>query len=372
MKKITILHVCGINNDKFNGVSVVVPEHFRYQSEIATVGLLNCTSIEIEKLSDCNNVFMYSDYKKIEKLPEPFNKPDVVVFHEVYKPQYLFLYRYLIKNKIPYIVVPHGCLTKGAQNTKKIKKKICNFLVFDKFLKNAKAIQYLSQKEYEMSLIKNKNHYILGNGSSDIPENNLYKIRKRKNKGFNFVYVGRYDYLIKGLDQLLEACSLIKKEMLKNNIKINLYGFGDEESVRKISDHIRNANLSKVVKLNGAVYGEEKRKFILKNDVFIQVSRTEGQPLGIIEAMTLGMPILVSEGTGFKDIVDKYKVGMCTKCISTKIGKTILKIYKENKKLNKFSENSFNYASKQYSWPIIVKKNVRIYYAIIKGKESWM
>lgn len=296
-----ILHVSEIDNDLSKGTSNIIPQYIMSQSKVINnIGLLNCNDIELKELAETNNIYKLYDNTDMKVIKE--FKPSLLVFHEVYKPYYLKLYKYCLNNKIPYIIIPHGCLTKKAQKHKKIKKIAGNLLFFYDFINHAEYIQYLSQNESNETNFNKHNCYVLGNGIENIPNNNMYKkIRRTDKNGLNLIYVGRYDYLIKGLDQLIIACKLIKEEMIDKKIKILLYGTGDNSKILK---NIKKNELEQVIILNGAIFGEEKRKEIVQSDVFIQVSRTEAQPLGIMEAMTLGMPVLVSEGTGFSNIVE--------------------------------------------------------------------
>lgn len=366
-EKLKILHVSEIDNNFSKGTSVIIPQYVLYQKEIGhKVGLLNCNSTKLLKFDNIDNIFSKEDNKDFMVF-EKF-KPDIVIFHEVYKPSYIKIYKYCLKNNIPYVVIPHGCLTKKAQSNKKIKKVIGNFMLFNSFLKNAKFIQYLSENEYNMSILKKYKYFVMGNGVEDIPNINMYLKNNRNDNEFNIIYVGRYDYLIKGLDQLIFGCSLIKEEMIKNKIKINLYGIGSKDSENKILKDIIDNGLRDLIIFNGPVYGVEKRDLIIKNDAFIQVSRTEGQPLGVMEAMSLGMPLLISNGTGFGYIVKNNNCGIVTKCNAKNIGESILELYNLRNSLNKFSKNSYTYAIKNFSWKQISNLCIEKYYLIIKEK----
>lgn len=362
MKKTVILHVCSIDNDKCNGVSVVVPNHFKYQSKSEKVGLLNCSSSEIDCLSYCNNIFLYKRYKKISRLPQPFNHPNLVVFHEVYKTQYIFLYNYLIKNNIPYIIIPHGCLTKNAQNIKKFKKLIFNFLIFNRFINNSRRIQFLSNQEKNMSISYQKG-FILGNGMEII---NLYKNCYTQKKDIKFVYVGRYSIFHKGLDILLEYCNENKEELKNNNITIDLYGNGTEEDNNILQYKITEYKLDKIIRINAPIYDEEKRKIIVSCDFFIQLSRLEGQPLGVMEALMLGIPSIVSDGTTFGKFVEENDCGY--RCNSNDDFKKIINMIRKSDYVNK-SKNARKAAIKNFGWEKLSKDTIMKYKEIIRESD---
>lgn len=365
MKKIRVLHIAEIDNDLTKGTSTIIPEYINAQQNEKSleVSFLNCNNNVINKINNKKNMYLKKDNTNMEVIKTI--KPNLVVFHEIYKPDYLKIYKYLLKENIKYIIIPHGGMTKNAQNSKFIKKYMANFLVFYNFFKNAEMIQYLSENEKENTKFSKLNCYVLGNGINNIPINNMYvNNKKRVNNKINFIYVGRYDFLIKGIDQLVEAFLAAKNQKL--NVVLNLYGKGDNKTLETISDFIKNNNLEEYIKFNGPIFGEKKRSVIINNDIFIQVSRTEGQPLGVMEAMSLGMPVLLSYGTGYKNIVENHRIGKICNTKSDDILKCIKYFINNAARLNEFSNNSFNYANDNYSWDIIVLKTVKIYKKIIK------
>ena len=142
-KKITILHIAYLDGKKTSGVSVVVPKHIFYQQMSANVLYTNLKNDE--KIANLNNHMVLA--KDLYGFFSGVQKPSLVIFHEVYYLKYLKIAKMLKQFEIPYIVVPHGCLTDGAQQKKKIKKAIFNWLLFNNFIKFSKGIQCLSAFE---------------------------------------------------------------------------------------------------------------------------------------------------------------------------------------------------------------------------------
>jgi hypothetical protein len=189
---VVILHIARVSDDPYNGVCNVVPMHVVSQQAHTEVALLNITPDRIENIKT-----QFTCEKKIADLPEPFNKPDLVVFHEIYYPVYLSYSRELRKRKIPYIIIPHGGLTEDAQKIKKLKKQIANPLLFNRFIYGAKAVQCLSQ--FEMDATKKHNTKFVATNGIAVPKT---KKASFNNEKIQLVYIGRIAVFHKGLDIL--------------------------------------------------------------------------------------------------------------------------------------------------------------------------
>ena len=175
-----------------------------------------------------------------------------------------------------------------------------------------------------------------------------------------------------GLEPYLLAKQSKKKawgEMEKNDITIDLYGSCVDEK-KKIIKMVSNNKLNKIIYVNDSIFDKSKIDTILKHDIFIQTSRSEGQPLGIMEAMFLGMPIIVSNGTTFGKIVEKNNCGYV--CNSSKeISDKIIECFRNRDNFNILSENSYLYALNNFSWTVLAEQAVNEYKKITKigGKK---
>ena len=122
-----ILHIASVNDDLCAGVSVAVPQHVISQQTKAEVGFVNLTNI---KIAGIKNQFEYNKSFSVKNLPHPFSNPDIVVFHEIYRPQFSQISYNLRKNNVPYIITAHGGFSKEAQKKKKLKKLLANNTFF--------------------------------------------------------------------------------------------------------------------------------------------------------------------------------------------------------------------------------------------------
>ena len=348
-----ILHIAKITNSKFSGVCVVVPQHILAQSKDNDVALLNINQVVIDGIE---NQFHAGSNFEIEELEHPFNKPDIVVFHECYCIEYISIYRQLKTKRIPYVIIPHGELGLEAQRRKHLKKVIANNTIFKSFIKGALAIQCLSEREKEGTRFGKKR--IVATNGIFIPEE--VKTVFNSNE-VHFVYIGRLDQYHKGLDLLIEAISQKADFLRECGCVFSIYGPHTEGRGEKLKDIIELNKLSDIVLLHDAVSGETKKEVLLNNDVFIQTSRFEGMPLGILEAMSYGIPCLVTQGTTLGEAIETTNAGWMAETTASSIADTIEKAVKSRGKYYEFGRNSRKYVQNNYSWDVIASETVRLY-----------
>lgn len=355
------------------GPTYSMPNQIFHQAKFDNVYWLNCVSSAKDKNnylldSKWKDYSFYSDFDEVKtfelkRLPQPFNRPDLVVIEQFYPHFFPFFIIQLIKCNIPYIIIPRGELTKGAQNHKWLKKKICNFLYYRFVAKHAAAIQYLTTNELQDSGAKwNNQSLVIPNGITD----SSIKKTDFSDNGIRCVTVGRLDMDHKGYDLLVEACASIKTVLEKNNVSIDIYGHGTDSQKEEIEKIIKENNVGDIITVNPPVFGLDKTNILLSSDVYCLTSRFEGHPMALIEAMNLGLPCLVTTGSNMKDEVNVFNAGWTANCSVEDIRKALLKMIDDKDLLCKIGNNAIT-LSKQYEWQILAEESHVKYQAIINN-----
>lgn len=357
-----ILYLSHLSGNLYAGPTYSVPKQIEYQSKIDNVFWYNAIKTDIDKWKSYNYYHDLSDYpnETIRDLPSPFNNPDIIVVELFYNMARSPLLRELINSKIRYVIIPRGELTKQAQKRKRLKKSIANKLVFDKYSRNAAAIQYLTKQEYLDSGNKwNKNHIIIPNG---IEMNNSIA-KKNQGGSIKCVSIGRIEPYQKGLDMLIEACSTIKDQLNQSNCTIDIYGPDVENKRQFLEKELSRYGLGSIVKFHDGVYGKEKEEILQNSDVFIMTSRFEGHPMALIEALSFGLPVVATEGSNMKNEIELYDAGWTADNNIKSISDALLKMSCEVD-CNKKSSNATE-LSKNYSWNKIAEKSHKEFMKII-------
>jgi glycosyltransferase involved in cell wall biosynthesis len=303
-----ILFVSQLSPVASTGPNYSVPGRIEAQSHIDDVYWINLSEVKREEWMIKSYFHDSGEYSQLSlsSIEKNFPNIDVVVFEGFYFLKQVKLSRELTKRGIPYVIVPRSSLTRQALcNHSKYKKWIAHQLYFNKYCKNALAIQYLTIREFEDSGTKwNKNAIIIPNGIK-IPDRLKTIFSKDK---INAVFVGRLDIYQKGLDVLLEACKQVKDILRKNSFNLTLYG-PQIIDYSRIESLINQYGINDFVKLGGEVLGKEKEDVLMKSDLFVLTSRFEGHPMGLIEALSYGLPVLVSPGANMAKEIDESNSG---------------------------------------------------------------
>lgn len=354
-----ILHVCCTSNDPFNGMVKVIPEHVVAQACYANVGLLNLNSYRYEISKDVLSL-SGDDYKKMgfEGIIHKLGEIELVVFHGIYLPKLWLFYLKNVRGKYKYIVVPHGSMGIEAQKQSKLKKMFANRIVVYYFTKNANKVQFLSKTELDFADRRFYRDYIIqGNG---IDEKSRF-VEMPKDDNINIVYIGRIDNYHKGLDILLEACGIMRNYLERNNVRVSIYGNDYSGSKKVLLEKVKEYSLDKCVKIYAPISGKDKEDCLVKRTTyFIMPSRFEGQPMAALEALSYGIPIIMSDKTGFYDEVQKYNCGFVMKTEVNSIKTAIISACEKMIEYKKYSDNALKCAQKYY-WNVVGRETIEQY-----------
>lgn len=256
--------------------------------------------------------------------------PDLVHLHGIYLPPHARMALACRRMGIPYIVTPHGTFMPEAQKYQRLKKAAANRLVFFAYLRNAAAIHALGpeeareiEKAFPGTIMK-----IIPNGikTEDI-ESPGPRALVCEGQGTKFLFIGRLDVQHKGLDLLIEAVHRAAPVFRRSRSSLLLAGpFDTRRDESLIMKAITRSSLEDVVRLQGSMYGDEKRSLVRESDVFVHTSRYEGLPMAVLEAMALGKPCLVTPGTNLSSAVEESDAGWTTGMGPDDIADSLVKI----------------------------------------------
>ncbi len=123
---------------------------------------------------------------------------------------------------------------------------------------------------------------------------------------FTFVFVGRI-VKDKGINELCSAFERLNKQ--HSNTRLLLVG-KFEDDIDPISDQSRNIiNNTPAIQAVGPQYGDDLLAYYAASDCFVFPSYREGFPNTVLEAGAMGLPSIVTDINGSRDIIVEGKNG---------------------------------------------------------------
>jgi glycosyltransferase involved in cell wall biosynthesis len=228
----------------------------------------------------------------------------IVHFHGGLLVEFYHIAKRLHSRGIPWVLMPHGSYSEVALKRGRLKKHAF-IKYFDRFvIENAAAIH--AHAPNSMAGVANL---------VDVPETKLFPNGYTEPKApfaapkatpFRFVYCGRVAMYHKGLDLLAGAMGLLERSGTAPTLDI----IGDGPDRKALEETLGQSGAARHVNFHGPLFGEAKLDALMSASCFLLTSRHEGFPMALTEAVALGLPLLVTEGTNFGDYVRDWDCGI--------------------------------------------------------------
>jgi len=138
---------------------------------------------------------------------------------------------------------------------------------------------------------------------------------------------------------------LALKKLNNPKIRYNIYGDGDYKT--ELKEMIKVTNQEKWIQIFPSISNPEK--YLINSEIYILLSKGEAFPLGPLEAMSCGLPIIVSNHQPYNEFVNE-NVGLRINSNSiSDIGKAI-NFFLDNKVREKFGTNGRMMIEKRFEW----------------------
>lgn len=273
------------------------------------------------------------------------------------------------KYKLPYVIRFGGGDIPGFQNRFKMVYKLLspiNKIIWknaDALVANSKGLKELAEDFY-----RKKEIIIIPNGANvdhkldntlETPHNNI-------NEGsiINLLFVAR---LIerKGLQDIIPQIALVCDECKKNNQNLKVHVVGDGPYRPILENLVSDYKLEDNVIFHGQKNKSELPAYYKNADIFIFPSRKEGMPNVVLEAMSYGLPILMTPCQGSDELIN----GNGYIANANEFAEYIIKMLSDQEALIKQSNESLRLVKDVFSWKKSAKAYLRLFDNIIKVGE---
>ena len=285
-------------------------------------------------------------------------QPEIIYLNSFFSYKFSIL-PILVSRKINKIILaPRGMLGEGSLKIKRF-KKVC-FLKFMKFIGFYSNIHWHASTNNELIEIQN----LFGTNTKIAVAQNLstnneklkFKVGKLEEGFLTILYLSR---ISKKKNLLFLIKSIIHSEN-KNKIKLKIIGFCEDEFYFKSCMDLINQNQIDH-EFIGSIPHEQLSKYYLSSDIFCLPTLHENYGHVILEALSYGLPIIISQNTPWRDLEAK-KVGFDLPLLSSSFTSKIDYFFTiNNSTFSNYSKNAINFYN--YSNPTnkLVKDNINLF-----------
>lgn len=217
----------------------------------------------------------------------------------------------------PYGITPHGALFPFSSRGKWWKKYPYFQLISKRDVRGAAVIHFATKIEAEQASWAGDltgRAIVIPNGI-DLPGNAPQKLSDTleskyphiKNKKV-LLFLGRINW-IKGLDLLIKAFSVLCNE--NGGLHLIIAGSDDGDGYAdKVAGWVDEMGLNEKVTFTGSLNGVEKEAAFSRADIFVLLSYSENFAIAAAEAMSYGIPVVISNKVGIYRDVQEYEAGI--------------------------------------------------------------
>lgn len=229
----------------------------------------------------------------------------------------------------------------------------CRKLLIRKIFNRAKCIIVLSSqwKEVVSSFSSNNRIEVVHNPIKINPKN-----IDSAGSCFNIFFLGRLGRR-KGIFDLVNAFTFVVKKFPQARLLC-----GGDGEVCAVQAAIEKAGLLNNYKFLGWVSGNEKDSLMQQADLFVLPSYNEGLPMGILEALSFGIPVVSTRVGGIPDAIEDGKEGFLVDPGDIDaLADRIMRVADDHNLRYEMSENAYKKALAKFSVGRIIPQIEAIY-----------
>lgn len=268
---------------------------------------------------------------------------------------------------IPVILSPRGMLTNYTANNRNSVVKSIIHTTLGKRLLTYCHIHATSEKEKQdvLAIVKPKSITVIPNlvklpFAPQHAEKSETQLSSEEH--FKLIFLSRIEEK-KGLEILFESLT-----DLPFSWHLTIAGTGEEGYVNRLKAKAKSLTLEKMISWIGQVKNEDKFKLMANHHLLVLTSYNENFANVIIESLSVGTPVMLSNQVGLASYVQENNVGWVTDLSVENIKKHIFIAHQAQQQRAKIRENAPKLISRDFESKNLIEKYITLYQNVQNGK----
>ncbi|MCX5751416.1 MAG: glycosyltransferase [Candidatus Saganbacteria bacterium] len=305
-------------------------------------------------------------------LIDNLNKYDLIHVSAIWQLIQLQVYNAAIKMNKPYIISPHGSFSVWPWQQGRLKKMVYWHLFSKKTISAASAIHFTAQDErtgsfLSVPLLKSIPNMIVPNGieiKAHVKDQDVRQKLGISSDKLLILYVGRL-HTKKGLHFIAEAIN----KLANDRIVFLLVGPKEDQKYYEYLLHLAGKEKGQIIWLDSVPH-EKVWNYYYAADLFAMPSYDENFGLVVVEAMSCGLPVLISKNVAIWQETLSGGGGFVVNQNSDEIALVLKRILENREVLKKMAEKAISVAQDNFNIHQTVSLMIRAYEDVLMGRRS--
>jgi glycosyltransferase involved in cell wall biosynthesis len=287
---------------------------------------------------------------------------DIVHIHSMYLFTSWLAAHYARKYNIPYIVRPHGTLDPYIFKRHRLRKSILELLFEKRNFANAAAVHFTAREE--MELARSTGFQFKG---AVVPlgvnVGALYPLRDRTPKPKkSILFLGRLN-VKKGLDLLAEAFGTLARS--RNNLELIVAGPDEHNYEFQVKRWLIKEGVDGNCIFAGMLTGENKLSALQSADIFVLPSYSENFGIAVVEAMAVGLPVVISDRVNIWREIAEAGAGLVVRCDVGELTRALSTLLDDQELRLSMGERGRQLVERSFTWQVTAREMADLYERIV-------
>lgn len=290
---------------------------------------------------------------------------DVVHVHSLFLwPQYA-AYQQAVRHRKPFVVSPCGALDPYLRQRGRARKRVTELLWQDRMLRRAAVVHFKSSEE-----ARQVSDMDLGSRAEVVPNGIRWQsfqglsddgtFRRRwlaGHAGPVILNLGRLSHK-KGLDTLVQAFALVL--VAHPDARLVLAGPDDEGLEPSLVSLAATLGVADRVTFTGMLDAKQKREALIAASVWALPTRGENFALAVVEALAVGVPVVVSPALNLAGDIDTADAGVVAAAEPEAFARELSRLLDDEERRQRLSAAARAFA-RRYDWSSVAQSMLQMY-----------
>jgi glycosyltransferase involved in cell wall biosynthesis len=272
---------------------------------------------------------------------------------------------------VPYIVTIHGELNEWNLQQKRLKKQIYMTAIQRGILQKSAALHAITQAESNrirqleietpVAMIPNGIHT---EEFENLPDRSQFVSRYPELENRLIVlFLGRIQQK-KGLDILAQAFGNLVRT--RHDVRLVVAGPDEDNTLTEIKTILKSQGALEKAVFPGMLTGEQKLEALGAADIFALTSYSEGFSVALLEALSAGLPLVITDECNFPEVGDS-RAGFVVRPNDSETASALMSLLDSADLRREMSQNARRLVRFNYTWERIAEKMFTLYGNVIAG-----